>query len=190
MHFYQCSPTSIFALLENFGRSHYYSLTYHRIEFHTQTLSTATVILTGWLRYFFLTNQITQLKNLSANYLNILYNPFSCRSQDVRPTVSFPMMLQMNYLFSGNIPIFKLDWPLLTSHWLIYNLHTHLTLGASPPCLVIKNLPVLWKKKTTPYYDWNAQNLQIFYRKKLTEFASWKNNRQKPKYELSLFIRG
>lgn len=39
-------------------------------------------------------------------------------------------------------------WPLLTSHWLIYNLHTHLTLGASPPCLVIKNLPVLWKKKT------------------------------------------
>lgn len=53
VHFYQCSPTSIFALLENFGRSHYYSLTYHRIEFHTQTLSTATVILTGWLRYFF-----------------------------------------------------------------------------------------------------------------------------------------
>lgn len=113
VHFYQCSPTSIFALLENFGRSHYYSLTYQRIEFHTQTLSTATVILTGWLRYFFLTNQITQLKNLSANYLNILYNPFSCRSQeDVRPTVSFPMMLQMNYLFSGNIPIFKLDYDL------------------------------------------------------------------------------
>lgn len=81
-----------------------------RIEFHTQTLSTVTVILTGWLRYFFLTNQLTQPKNLSAN---ILYDLFSCRSQDdVRPTVSFPMMLQMNYLFSGNIPIFKPDYDL------------------------------------------------------------------------------
>lgn len=110
VHFYQCSTTSIFALLENFGRSHYYSLTYHRIEFHTQTLSTATVILAGWLRYFFLTNQLTQPKNLSSN---IVYDPFSCRSQDdVRPTVSFPMMLQMNYLFSGNIPIFKPDYDL------------------------------------------------------------------------------
>lgn len=115
MHFYQCSPTSIFALLENFGRSHYYSLTYHGIEFHTQTLSTVTVILTGWLRYFFFNKSDlnTQIKNLSANYLNILYNPFSCRSQeDARPTVSFPMMLQMNYLFSGNIPIFKPDYDL------------------------------------------------------------------------------
>lgn len=28
-------------------------LQYHHIEFHTQTLSTATVILAGWLRYFF-----------------------------------------------------------------------------------------------------------------------------------------
>lgn len=67
-----------------------------------------------WLaKVFFLTNQITQLKNLSANYLNILYSPFSCRSEeDVRPTVSFPMMLQMNYLFSGNIPIFKPDYDL------------------------------------------------------------------------------
>lgn len=110
VHFYQCSTTSIFALLENFRRSHDYSLTYHRIEFHTQTLSTATVILAGWLRYFFLTNQLTQPKNLSSN---ILYDPFSCRSQDdVRPTVSFPMMLQMNYLFSGNIPIFKPDYDL------------------------------------------------------------------------------
>lgn len=47
VHFYQCSTTSIFALLENFRRSHDYSLTYHHIEFHTQTLSTVTVILTG-----------------------------------------------------------------------------------------------------------------------------------------------
>lgn len=64
-----------------------------------------------WLaKVFFLTNQLTQPKNLSSN---IVYDPFSCRSQDdVRPTVSFPMMLQMNYLFSGNIPIFKPDYDL------------------------------------------------------------------------------
>lgn len=60
---YQCSPTSIFALLENFRRSHFYSLTYHRFEFHTQTLSTVTMILKGFF-CFFLTNQLTQLKNI------------------------------------------------------------------------------------------------------------------------------
>lgn len=103
---YQCSPSSIFALLENFRRSHFYSLTYHRFEFHTQTLSTVTMILIGWLSFFFffLINQLTQLKNIPSN---ILYDLFSCRIQEEgRPTVSFPMMLQMNYLFSGNIPIF------------------------------------------------------------------------------------
>lgn len=107
VHFYQCSTTSIFALLENFRRSHDYSLTY-RISYSNFINCNSD---SHWLaKVFFLTNQLTQPKNLSSN---ILYDPFSCRSQDdVRPTVSFPMMLQMNYLFSGNIPIFKPDYDL------------------------------------------------------------------------------